>query len=168
VSSRRAAADGTYVAPEEVGEPQLLDAGAAAILELWVDRLVPGDAHWPPASATPAVGYIDAMLRRMPELAPGVLAAIARLADGGFADADVSGRVAALRALEASPELGTAFAAVLEMTLEAYYRDPAVEAVVRERTGFDSRRTMTGTPMAPFDDARLARVRSLPPRHRPA
>jgi hypothetical protein len=54
------------------------------------------------------------------------------------------------------------------MTLEAYYRDPAVEAVVRERTGFDSRRTMTGTPMPPFDEARLARVRALAPRYRQA
>jgi hypothetical protein len=70
-----------YVGPGEVGEPQLLDAGAQAILELWVDRLVPGDAHWPPASATPAVAYIDAMLRRMPASAPGVLAAIGQLAE---------------------------------------------------------------------------------------
>jgi hypothetical protein len=67
-----------------------------------------------------------------------------------------------------SPDLAGAFAAVLEMTLEAYYRDPAVEAVVRERTGFDSRRTMTGTPPPPFDAARLERVRSLPPRYRRA
>jgi hypothetical protein len=157
-----------YVAPGEVGEPQLLDADAQAILELWVDRLVPGNEHWPPASATPAIAYIDAMLRREPAAAPGVLAAVARLAQTGFAGADADGRAAALRELEASPDLAGAFAAVLEMTLEAYYRDPAVEAVVRERTGFDSRRTMTGTPLPPFDPGRLARVRSLPPRYRRA
>jgi hypothetical protein len=60
------------------------------------------------------------------------------------------------------------FRSVLAMTLEAYYRDPAVEAVTRERTGFDARRPMTGTPLPPFDPSRLDRVRSLPPRYRPA
>jgi hypothetical protein len=159
---------GIYVAPEEVGEPQVLDAQAVAILEAWVDRLVPGDEHWPPATATPAVGYIDAMLRRAPAVAPAVLAAVGRLAERGFAERDAGGRVGLLRELEASAELGGVFRSVLEMTLEAYYRDPAVEAVVHERTGFDSRRTMTGTPLPPFDESRLQRVRMLPARYRDA
>ena len=73
-----------------------------------------------------------------------------------------------LRELEADPALGPVFLSVLEMTLEAYYRDPAVEAVVEARTGFRSRLPMVGTPLPPFDPARLDRVRALPPRHRPA
>jgi hypothetical protein len=155
-----------YVAPDEVGEPRILDAPAIGVLTAWVDALVPGDAHWPPASATPAVGYIDAMLARDPVLRPGVQAALATLGDAGFTELDGPGRAAALRELEASsPAL---FFAVLEMTLEAYYRDPAVDAVVEARTGFRSRRTMTGTPLPPFDTSRLERVRSLPPRWRQA
>jgi hypothetical protein len=159
---------GVYVAPEDVGEPRVLDAGAVAVLTAWVDRLVPGDAHWPPASSTPAVAYIDAMLQRAPAVQPAVLAAIAALAAQDFLALGDDDQVAALQGLEASVELGGVFRSVLEMTLEAYYRDPAVDAVVRERTGFDTRLTMVGTPLAPFDESRLQRVRSLPPRYREA
>ena len=155
-----------YVAPGEVGEPQVLDARAIGVLTAWVDTLVPGDAHWPPASATPVAGYIDAMLARDPALQPGVEAALAELDAAGFTGLDGTGRAAALRELESS--VGGVFSAVLEMTLEAYYRDPAVEAVVEERTGFRSRRTMAGTPLPPFDASRLERVRTLPPRWRQA
>jgi hypothetical protein len=166
---RSADAGGVYVAPDEVGdEPRVLDARAVVLLTAWVDRLVPGDEHWPPASATPVVGYIDAVIERAPWIAPPVLGAIARLDDAGFGALDADGRVAVLRELEASPEHGDAFRSVLEMTLEAYYRDPVVEAVVRRRTGFDSRRTLAGSPMPPFDPSRLARVRDLPPRYRTA
>jgi gluconate 2-dehydrogenase subunit 3-like protein len=157
---------GVYVAPQDVGAPQVLDAGAQAVLTAWVDRLVPGDAHWPPASATPAVGYIDAMLRRAPAVQPAVLAAVEALAAQGFPALGEDEQVAALQALEASERFGAIFRSVLEMTLEAYYRDPAVEAVVRERTGFDSRVAMVGTPLPPFDESRLQRVRALPPRYR--
>jgi hypothetical protein len=161
-------AGGVYVAPEDVGAPRVLDAGAVAILTAWVERLVPGDEHWPSAASTPAVAYIDAMLQRAPAVQPAVLAAIAALAERNFLALGTGERVAALQALEASEELGGVFASVLEMTLEAYYRDPAVEAVVRERTGFDTRLTMVGTPLPPFDESRLERVRSLTPRYRQA
>ena len=159
---------GVYVAPEEVGEPSVLDPRELAVLAAWVDRLVPGDAHWPPAGATPAVAYIDAMLARAPAARPPIRAALARLADRDLTALGDEDRDAELRALEASSEHGPAFRAVLEMTLEAYYRDPAVEQVVEARTGFDSRRPMIGTPMAPFDEARVDRVRALPPRYRQA
>lgn len=162
----QADAGGVYVAPDEVGEPQVLDACAIALLTAWVDRLVPGDEHWPSASATDAVAYIDAMLRSAPAIAPGVLVALGRLRDAGFAALDAEARTALLREIESSPELGDVFRSVLEMTLEAYYRDPAVEAVVEARTGFRSRRTMVGTPLAPFDPSRLDRVRALSPRYR--
>jgi hypothetical protein len=157
---------GVYVAPEDVGEPRVLDAGAVAVLTAWVDRLVPGDAHWPSASSTPAVAYIDAMLQRAPAVQPAVAAAIEALTAQDFLALGADDQIAALQALESSDRFGGVFRSVLEMTLEAYYRDPAVEAVVRERTGFDSRRTMVGTPLPPFDESRLERVRSLPPRYR--
>ena len=159
---------GAYVAPEEVGEPRVLDDGERAILRAWVDRLVPGDEHWPPASATPAVGYIDALADRAPAVQPALRAALAWLGERGFAGLGVDAQVATLRELEAHAAHAAAFRSVLEMTLEAYYRDPGVEAVVEERTGFRSRLPMTGTPLPPFDPARLARVRDLPPRYRDA
>lgn len=159
-------AGGAYVPPEEVGAPRVLDAGELAILSAWVDRLVPGDAHWPPATATPAVGYIDALMDRAPAIAPAVRAALAWLAGRDFTALPTDEQVAVLGELEADADLGTVFRSVLEMTLEAYYRDPGVEAIVEARTGFRSQRPMVGTPLPPFDPARLDRVRSLPPRHR--
>ncbi len=159
-------AGGAYVAPEDVAAPRVLDAGELAILSGWVDRLVPGDAHWPPATATPAVGYIDALMDRAPAIAPAVRTALAWLAGRDFTALPTDEQVAVLRELEADADLGAVFRSVLEMTLEAYYRDPAVEAVVEARTGFRSQRPMVGTPLAPFDPARLDRVRSLPPRYR--
>ena len=161
-------AGGVYVAPEELGEPLVLDAAERALVGAWADRLVPGDGTWPPATATPVVGYIDALMDRAPAIAPAVRSALGWLAGRGFLGLAAEEQVEALRALEADPALGRVFLSVLEMTLEAYYRDPAVEAVVEARTGFSSRRPMVGTPLAPFDPARLDRVRALPPRHRPA
>jgi hypothetical protein len=105
---------------------------------------------------------------RAPAIAPAVRSALGWLAERGFLALAREEQVAVLRELEADPSLGPVFFSVLEMTLEAYYRDPAVEAVVEARTGFSSRRPMVGTPLAPFDPARLDRVRALPPRHRPA
>jgi len=157
-------AGGVYVAPDEVGAPRVLDADERALLTAWVDRLVPGDGTWPPASATPAVGYIDALADRAPHVVPPLRAALAWLAERDLRG--TGDQVALLRELETHPEHGATFRSVLEMTLEAYYRDPAVEEVVRERTGFDARRPMVGTPMAPFDPARVDRVRGLPPRYR--
>ena len=161
-------AGGVYVAPEEVGEPRVLDADERAILGAWADRLVPGDGTWPPATATPVVGYVDALMDRAPAIVPAVRSALAWLAGRGFLGLGAEDQVAVLRELESDPALGPVFFSVLEMTLEAYYRDPAVEAVVEARTGFSSRLPMTGTPLPPFDPARLDRVRTLPPRHRPA
>jgi hypothetical protein len=161
-------AGGVYVAPEEIGEPLVLDADERALLGAWADRLVPGDGTWPPATATPVVGYIDALMDRAPAIAPAVRSALGWLAGRGFLGLAAEEQVAALRELEADPALGPVFFSVLEMTLEAYYRDPAVEAVVEARTGFSSRRPMVGTPLAPFDPARLDRVRALPPSHRSA
>lgn len=159
-------AGGVYVAPEEVGAPRVLTAPERAVLTAWVDRLVPGDGTWPPASATPAVGYIDALADRAPRIVAPLRAALAWLAARDLAALETDAQVAVLRELEAHAELGAVFRSVLEMTLEAYYRDPAVEEIVRARTGFDARRPMTGTPMAPFDPARLERVRALPARYR--
>lgn len=159
---------GVYVAPEEVGAPKVLDAGERALLTAWVDRLVPGDGTWPPASATPVVGYIDALADRAPAIVAPLRAALAWLAERDLPSLRTDDQVAVLRDLEAHPGLGAVFRAVLEMTLEAYYRDPAVEAIVRERTGFDARIPTVGTPMAPFDPARLERVRALPPCFRDA
>ena len=102
-------AGGVYVAPEEVGEPLVLDADERAILGAWADRLVPGDGTWPPATATPVVGYIDALMDRAPAIAPAVRSALGWLAERGFLELGSEEQVAALRELEADPTLGPVF-----------------------------------------------------------
>ena len=77
-------AGGVYVAPDEIGEPRVLDADERAILGAWADRLVPGDGIWPPATATPVVGYVDALMDRAPAIVAAVRSALAWLAERGF------------------------------------------------------------------------------------
>ena len=160
---------GVYVAPEDVGEPPSSTRTSVALLGAWADRLVPGDAHL-------AARDRDArrrLHRRDDRPRPGARPAIrdrARLARRPRPHGARRPTTATPRCTSSRPsaEHGPAFRAVLEMTLEAYYRDPAVERVVADRTGFNSRRPMVGTPMAPFDEARVDRVRALPPRYRRA
>ena len=113
-------------------------------------------------TATPVVGYIDALMDRAPAIAPAVRSALGWLAERGFVGLGSEEQVAALRELEADPTLGPVFLSVLEMTLEAYYRDPAVEAVVE---------ALDGLQLAAADGRHAAaavRSRAAGPRARPA
>jgi hypothetical protein len=80
--------------------------------------------------------------------------------------------VAVLQGLESgadgAPRSAEAFSVILELTYEAYYRHPAVQDVVKERTGFDIHRTVQGAPLEPFPTERLTRVSMLPARYREA
>jgi hypothetical protein len=161
-----------YVEPETVGAFAILDDARRATLEAWTDRVVPGDEHWPSASAAAAAAYVDAVVARAPLVRPLLLRAIDALerateaAHGrGFAACAPDEQDALLTAL-AEADASGAFDLVVELTFEAYYRDPQVCAVMRERTGFDAALPHLGSPMEPFDERLLDRVRALPPRYR--
>jgi hypothetical protein len=158
----------TYVAPGEHGI-RVLDPRRQATLAAWVGRLIPGDENWPNAAELDTVEYVDAVVFTAPELRPLLLAAldradvVARAEHGdALAGLEPAQVVAVLTALETEEQTAEAFALVLELTYEAYYRHERVLAVVAERTGFDIGRTVNGAPLAPFPVERLDGVKQLP------
>lgn len=162
----------TFVAAEETGPITVLDELRAAILSSWVSRIIPGDSEWPSADETDAVAYIDAVVRRAPELRPVLLAGIdtidraARAAhQAPFTAISAAEQTAILHEAE-STSAPAAFSMVLELTYEAYYRWPLVQEVVRTRTGFDVTNTVVGKRMKPFPIDRLQTISSKPDRYR--
>lgn len=154
----------TYASAQHDAEARP-EPGHAPIVAAIAARLIPGDEHWPSAAGVNAAGHIAAVLERAPELRSGVDAVI-EATGAGFVDETAPSQDAVLRRIEADPAHRAAFRAVYEWVCEAYYRHPSVEVVLRDRCGFDLRRPLVGTAMAPFDDSRLDRVRALPPRYR--
>jgi len=155
---------------EQMGTAALrvLDEARATTLASVVDRLIPGDEHWPVASSTGVVRHVDGVLARVPELRADVLGLLdaAEAASDGFGSAAPARRDEVLRAVEADAEHAGTFRAIYEMTCEAYYRHASVLAVMQERTGYDTTLPLRGVPLDPFDETRLDRVRTLPPRYR--
>jgi len=146
-----------YVEPgTETGELQILDPHRAAVLEAWGRTLLPGDDSWPSGADMPLVGYVDRTLVLAAPLRPVILQALDAVdgktlatAGHGFTDASEEERVAVLTAFEASNALE--FTLLKELAYEVYYRDPRVARVVRERTGFDTRRPVDGIELELFD-----------------
>jgi hypothetical protein len=158
-----------YVPPAEVGPFSVLDPGRAASLEALVDTLVPGNEHWPTASAAGAAAYVDATAARVPRLRGPLLRGVDALEGRArgrcgrpLSECTQAERSALAAELEASER--ELFSLVLELTMEAYYRDPAVLEVVRERTAYDPGVPLRGTGMLPFEPALLDRVRRMPQR----
>lgn len=164
----------TTYAQESSNEPlKTLDKDRAEVMQAWVEALIPGNAHWPSAGQTSAVQHIDAVLTAAPVLRAEVLQAV-DVAKAAACQADLpvhstefqTELVTILQQLEAAPVTQAAFRTVLELTYEAYYRDPLVRQTVQQRTGYNSNLPLTGVPMEPFDESRLERVKQLPPRFR--
>jgi hypothetical protein len=168
----------TYVGYEETGALRVLDPARAATLGAWVARIIPGDEHWPSAGELDTVAYIDAVAVKAAVLRPLLLAGIdaatsAAKARGAatFGALSTDDQVAVLTGLEtagADSLAAQAFSVILELTYEAYYRHADVQAIVKERTGFDIDRTVQGAPLEPFPTERLTRVSMLPARYREA
>jgi hypothetical protein len=164
-----------YLSPEAaLAAPRILDPDRTRVLSALVDELIPGDEHWPPASATDAVRYIDAMAFSVPALRPILIRGIDRLAEWArerfgtaFEELQPDSRLELTRELELENPDGV-FELVFELTCEAYYRDERVLEVLEQQTGFSAPAAMVGWEMEPFDDTLLDRVRQLPPRFRAA
>lgn len=166
-------AAGRYVPASEVRAPEVVDPARQRTLAAWTARLIPAAGAWPGADEVGAAAYVDAAIGTTPASRQTVLRAIDRLdllaAEAGhlsFADGPTEMQDRFLRDLAAESDLAAAFQQVLELTYEAYYRDPRVCDVMRERTGFDSRLPHLGSEMEPFDESLLERVAKLPPHYR--
>lgn len=162
-----------YVDPARARRSRaVLDDPRRRTLEAWVETLVPADEHWPSAAETDAVGYIDATVFTVTSLRPILIHGVDQLEalsherfDSAYADLSGDKRHDVLKEFEAlNPD--RVFELVLELTLEAYYRDERVFSVLAQRTGFSIQRSMKGWPMESFDPSLLSRVRRLPPRCR--
>ena len=162
----------TFVELDDTGPVAVLDRTRAATLSAWVAKVIPGDSEWPSADELDTVAYIDAVVRKAPELRHVLLSGIdavdgaARAAHGSaFTAISAADQTAILREAESTtaPE---AFSVILELTYEAYYRSPRVQEVVRRRTGFDVTNTVVGKPMEPFPVDRLQEISSRPDRYR--
>lgn len=166
-------AAGGYVPAAEVGEFAVVDPARRGTLEAWTGRLVPAAGEWPGADEIGAAAYVDAAIAAEPLARPTVLRTIdrldARAAEEGhpsFAGSppELADRI--LTEVSTDPEYAPGFQQVLELTYEAYYRDPRVCAVMQDRTGFNSSLPHLGSEMEPFDEGLLDRVRGLPPHYR--
>lgn len=158
-----------------VGEPRgfaVLDPERAATLRAWSSTLIPAGHGRPDAGAVGAAEYIDATVSKVPSLRPALLHALESIeviaqsrAHRPFAKCTEEERERLLREFQRDDDTD-AFQMVSDFTYEAYYGHPEVLALLESATGWQSNGPMTGSPMAPFDANRLARVRSLPPRFR--
>lgn len=124
----------------------------AAILKHLVDGLIPGQGHWPSASAVGVQGLLAA--RILEEWGEGEIARIVAAVEAAGGLAGEPGQdVATLGRLEAAePDL---FERLRVATVLAYYEHPIViEAIQRSGRPYAVRPHVTGYPMPPFDPAR--------------
>lgn len=155
-----------------VGKPRgfaVFDPARAATLRAWTATLIPAGPGRPDAGAVGAAEYIDATVSKVPSLRPALLHALERIdviantkARQPFADCTDEERERLLREFLTEDDTD-AFQMVSDFTYEAYYGHPKVIAALESVSGWRATSPLTGSPMAPFDENRLARVRSLPP-----
>ena len=158
-----------------VGEPRgfdVLDPARAATLTAWTSTVIPAGPGRPDAGSVGAAEYIDATVSKVPSLRPALLQALERIeliaqrkAHHAFAECGQDERERLLREFQRD-DTSDAFQMVSDFTYEAYYGHPDVLTALESATGWRAGAPMTGSPMAPFDAKRLARVKSLPPRYR--
>jgi hypothetical protein len=138
-------------------------------LAAWAERLIPADGSWPSAADADAQMYADNCAARSPLLRSMLLRAVdsvERAAREGlgksFAESSEDEQEKLLAELEGGDD-ALLFDLVLELLFEGYYRDPAVLAVVEQRTGFKVMAPVEGVELEPFDESLLKRVKGLPP-----
>jgi hypothetical protein len=168
VEDLRAQVSATYVAAAGPSA-RVVDAGRRGVLVAWLDTLLPGDEHWPPASAASAADHVDATAHAVPALRGPLLAALDALQDAAaerervarFEELPATARAALLASLEAGPHRLIA-GIVWELACEAYYRDPEVLAVLERRTGFAAARAAVGWELERFAPELVASVAARP------
>jgi hypothetical protein len=150
----------------------VLDPVRAASLRAWTATLIPAGPGRPDAGAVGAAEYIDATVALVPSLRPALLHALDRIdaiaqskAQKVFAECGSDQRERLLREFQVDDD-ADAFQMISDFTYEAYYGHPDVIAALGPATGWHATSPLSGTPLAPFDEKKLARVQSLPRRFR--
>jgi hypothetical protein len=158
-----------------VGAPRsfvVLDPARAASLRAWTATVIPAGPGRPDAGAVGAAEYIDATVALVPALRPALLHALERIdaiaqskAHKVFAECGSDERERLLREFQVDDD-ADAFQMISDFTYEAYYGHPDVIAALGPATGWHATSPLSGTPLPPFDEKKLARVKSLPRRFR--
>jgi hypothetical protein len=158
-----------------VGAPRtfaVLDPARAATLRAWTATVIPAGPGRPDAGSVGAAEYIDATVALVPSLRPALLHALERIdaiaqskAQKVFAECDSDERERLLREFQVDDD-ADAFQMISDFTYEAYYGHPEVIAALGPATGWHATSPLSGTPLPPFDEKKLARVKSLPRRFR--
>lgn len=158
--------------PVPAGGPfAVLDQDRARVLAVWCAELIPARAGRPSAAQAGAAEYIDTVCSASPVLRCALIVAVDELDAAAtdqhgqpFANCRAAQRAATLETFAgADPD---SFELVRGLAYEAYYSTPMVLADLERVTGWRAANAVTGSPMAPFDEALLDRVRSLPPGYR--
>jgi Gluconate 2-dehydrogenase subunit 3 len=149
----------------------LLDGKQAQTLRAWCGTLIPREGERPGADEAGAAEYVDATCAGARALVPALLEGLRQLdeiagvrAGLPFHACPPAERASVLGELEHAR--ANVFAMVRDFTYEAYYAHPQVLAVLERATGWRGTAPATGTPMAAFEERRLARVRQLSPLYR--
>jgi hypothetical protein len=152
----------------------VLDPERAEVLRAWVSTLIPDKGERPAAGDVGAAEYVDATVFLTPRLRGVLLDGIdaidqlaQKLVGRRFAEATPPERTEVLRAFEANDPLD-AFPMVRDLTYEAYYAHPRVLDVLEQETGWRYEVAFSGGELEPFDEALLARIRTVPARWRKA
>lgn len=150
----------------------VLDPDRAATLRAWTGALIPAGASRPSAAAVGAAEYIDATVFLTPRLRGVLLDGIDtldRLAAErhgvSFAATPPAAQADLLHAFARADPLDV-FPMVRDLTYEAYYAHPTVLAALEADTGWRYEVAFSGSTMEDFDEALLARMRSVPSRYR--
>jgi choline dehydrogenase-like flavoprotein len=145
-----------YVGLDEPAGRRVLGDAEAAVFEALAACFVPGDESWPAAGSS-VVDYLDATAARAPELRAALSRLAAQLQALGTAELP-----SALAELERGDPAG--FGTLRALVYEGYYRDPALDPVLEQRTGWTARIARDGIDLPAFDPFRLERVASMPER----
>jgi hypothetical protein len=152
----------------------VLDPERAEVLRAWVSTLIPDKGERPAAGDVGAAEYVDATVFLTPRLRGVLLDGIdtidqlaQKLVGRRFAEATPPERTEVLRAFEANDPLD-AFPMVRDLTYEAYYAHPRILDVLEQETGWRYEVAFSGGELEPFDEALLARMRTVPARWRKA
>ena len=150
----------------------VLDPDRALALRACVSVLIPARGERPAAGEVGVAEYIDATAFLTPRIRGLLLEGIDtidRLAAerGGvaFAAAERDQQTAVLRDLEATDRAGI-FAMIRDLTYEGYYGHPRVLRAMGKETEWRYDVAFSGSELEPFDEALLARMKTVQPRYR--
>lgn len=150
----------------------VLDPDRAAGLRACVSVLIPAHGERPAAGDVGVAEYIDATAFLTPRIRGLLLEGIDTIdrmaterTGARFADAERDQQTAVLRDFETADRAGI-FGMIRDLTYEGYYAHPRVLRALKRETAWRYDVAFSGSEIEPFDEALLARMKTVAPRYR--